>query len=145
MGHECCTCKYVSPNAPTAPQYRRYPKGKLSVASITLEGKEFKFLRRHCEWCGRWVSDATEILMNQDVDFSNLHILGGTIPLKPGCYEVEGEHFDVVDVYEHPELGLCVWGEDVGREIDHAFDHIPVHNAGIHFIRMTSMIACGAL
>lgn len=60
----------------------------------------------------------------------------GVIPTRSGTWlardVIDQDDFREIDVYPHPQRGLCVWGEDYGHS-DH--DHVPVKSTGIRFIK----------
>ncbi|MFA5009707.1 MAG: hypothetical protein WC553_00550 [Patescibacteria group bacterium] len=69
-------------------------------------------------------------------------------PTEAGVYEVRGEEYLTIEVYQHPVLGLSVWCEDADRGVnadteDDVAGHIRADMAGINFVRRLRPLQSG--
>lgn len=60
------------------------------------------------------------------------------LPETEGIYEVRGNDGEAVqiDVYEHPELGLCIWFPQDSQSIEFDFGgHVAISRANLDFLK----------
>lgn len=63
-------------------------------------------------------------------------------PSREGIYEIRLEDSKTpkrIDIYDHPELGLCYWDPTDRQSVELDFGgHVPAHRKPLEFIRRVS-------